>query len=47
MGAGPGKVSLYKGREPVIKNLPLEKAVDALEDLINQDFSSRETGNIS
>lgn len=35
VGAGPGKVSLYKGKELIRKNIPEEKAVDALLALIN------------
>ena len=34
VGAGPGKVSLYKNSEPVIKNIDQEKAVDTLIELI-------------
>ncbi|MDR1527889.1 MAG: (E)-4-hydroxy-3-methylbut-2-enyl-diphosphate synthase [Dysgonamonadaceae bacterium] len=36
VGAGAGKVSLYKGRECVLKNIPEEKAVDELLRLINR-----------
>ena len=34
VGAGRGKVTLYKGREPVKKNIPEEQAVDELIRLI-------------
>ncbi len=34
VGTGPGKISLYKGREVVRKNIPSEEAVDALIELI-------------
>lgn len=34
VGAGPGRVSLYKGKEVVRKNIPQEEAVDALLELI-------------
>ena len=34
VGAGPGKVSLYKGKELVRKNIPSEEAIPALLDLI-------------
>ena len=37
VGAGPGKVSLYKGREVVKKNIPEEMAVAALIELIGSD----------
>ncbi|GHU95084.1 4-hydroxy-3-methylbut-2-en-1-yl diphosphate synthase (flavodoxin) [Bacteroidia bacterium] len=36
VGAGAGKVSLYKGKECVQKNIPQAKAVEALITLINQ-----------
>lgn len=34
VGAGPGRVSLYKGKELVIKNIPTEEALPALMRLI-------------
>jgi len=34
VGAGRGKVSLYKGKECVLKNIPQEEAVDKLLELI-------------
>lgn len=34
VGAGPGKVSLYKGKTLVKKNIPSENAIDELLDLI-------------
>jgi (E)-4-hydroxy-3-methylbut-2-enyl-diphosphate synthase len=34
VGTGPGKITLYKEKEVVEKNIPEEKAVDALIDLI-------------
>jgi len=34
MGAGPGKVHLYRGTEPVLKNIDQDKAAETLEDLI-------------
>ena len=37
VGAGRGKVSLYKGKECVLKNIPQEEAVDQLIALINSD----------
>jgi (E)-4-hydroxy-3-methylbut-2-enyl-diphosphate synthase len=36
VGAGPGKVTLYKGNEVVLKNLPEEKALEELVSLIQQ-----------
>lgn len=36
VGAGPGRVSLYKGQTLVRKNIPQEEAVDALLALINE-----------
>lgn len=35
MGAGPGKVHLYKGTEPFMKNIHQDKAAETLEALIN------------
>lgn len=37
VGAGTGKISLYKGKECVMKNLPQEEAVDRLIDILKQD----------
>lgn len=37
VGAGPGRVSLYKGKECVIRNIPAEEAVERLVDLIRQN----------
>ena len=37
VGAGPGKVSLYKGKELVKKNIPSEDAIPELLKLIEQD----------
>ena len=42
IGAGMGKVSLYKGKECVMKNIPEEDAIDKLLELIN---SSKLTQN--
>ncbi|MCH5228956.1 MAG: (E)-4-hydroxy-3-methylbut-2-enyl-diphosphate synthase [Muribaculaceae bacterium] len=36
VGAGPGKVSLYKGKELVKKNIPTEEAIPELLDLIRK-----------
>ena len=35
VGAGPGKVSLYKGKELIKKNIPSEEAIPELLELIN------------
>ena len=37
VGAGPGRISLYRGKELIRKNIPEEEAVDALIDLIESD----------
>lgn len=37
IGAGMGKVSLYKGQECVMKNIPEEEAIDKLLELINNN----------
>ncbi len=37
VGAGPGKVSLYKGKQLVKKNIPSEEAIGELLALINAD----------
>lgn len=42
IGAGMGKVSLYKGKECVMKNIPEEEAIEKLLELIN---SSKLTQN--
>jgi (E)-4-hydroxy-3-methylbut-2-enyl-diphosphate synthase len=39
VGAGRGRVSLYKSRKCVIKNIPEEEAVDRLLELIANDTS--------
>lgn len=35
VGAGAGRVSLYRGKECILKNIPEEEALDKLLDLIN------------
>lgn len=37
VGAGPGKVSLYKGKQCIEKNIPTEGAVEKLLEFIRQD----------
>jgi len=34
VGAGPGKVTLYKGREAITRNIPEKEALQALIDLM-------------
>jgi (E)-4-hydroxy-3-methylbut-2-enyl-diphosphate synthase len=40
VGAGRGKVSLYRGKECVLKNIPQEEAVEQLLKLIESDRES-------
>ncbi len=46
VGAGPGKVSLYKGKECIEKNIPASEAVEKLIGLIRQygDWKDRPVG---
>ena len=37
VGTGVGKITLYKGKEVVKRNIDSEKAVDALIDLIKEN----------
>jgi hypothetical protein len=37
VGAGEGKVHIYRGTVPVLKNVPVEEAVGELLKLINTD----------
>ncbi len=37
VGAGPGKVHLYKGQEQVARNIPSEQAVDRLIELLQEN----------
>jgi (E)-4-hydroxy-3-methylbut-2-enyl-diphosphate synthase len=37
VGAGRGKISLYKNKECVLKNIPEEEAVERLLELIKSD----------
>ena len=37
VGAGPGRVSIYRGKECIVKNIPTAEALDALVDLIKAD----------
>lgn len=37
VGSGPGRITLYRGKEVVKRNVPTPEAVDALIDLIRED----------
>jgi (E)-4-hydroxy-3-methylbut-2-enyl-diphosphate synthase len=37
VGSGPGKITLYRGREVVRRNIPEGEAIEALIELINSD----------
>jgi (E)-4-hydroxy-3-methylbut-2-enyl-diphosphate synthase len=37
VGSGPGRITLYRGKEVVKRNVPTANAVDALIDLIRED----------
>lgn len=37
VGSGPGRITLYRGKEVVKRNIPTANAVDALIDLIRED----------
>jgi len=41
VGAGEGKVHIYRGTEAVLKNIPEAEALDKLLELINKDQSGR------
>lgn len=41
VGAGPGRISLYRQKECVVKNIPESEAVDRLLELINKDYPSK------
>ena len=43
VGAGRGKISLYRGKQCVLKNIPEEEAVEQLLKLISDDSSSLKT----
>jgi (E)-4-hydroxy-3-methylbut-2-enyl-diphosphate synthase len=49
VGTGPGKITLYKGKEVVRRNIESDKAVDELIELIKThgDWVERETGNVN
>ena len=37
VGAGPGRITLYKGREVIVRNIPQEEALDRLIELIREN----------
>ena len=41
VGAGPGRISLYRQKVCVVKNIPESEAVDRLLELINRDYPSK------
>jgi (E)-4-hydroxy-3-methylbut-2-enyl-diphosphate synthase len=47
VGSGKGKITLYKGKEVVKRNVPSEKALDELIDLIKEDGRWVEAGQES
>ena len=45
VGSGPGRITLYKGKEVVRKNVPTAKAVDELINLIRENGDWIEPAN--
>lgn len=45
VGSGPGRITLYRGREVVKRNVPAAQAVDQLIDLIREDGAWVEISN--
>jgi (E)-4-hydroxy-3-methylbut-2-enyl-diphosphate synthase len=45
VGSGPGRITLYRGKEVVRKNVPTPEAVDALIDIIKEDSNWIEPKN--
>ncbi len=43
VGAGPGRITLYKGREVIARNIPQEEALDRLIALIKEHGEWEET----
>jgi len=39
VGASPGKVHIYRGMEPVLKNVPQEEAAKELLRIIEEDLN--------
>jgi (E)-4-hydroxy-3-methylbut-2-enyl-diphosphate synthase len=46
VGAGPGKVTLYRGKNIIRKNVDEKEALDALEELIRLNGDWRESEDI-
>ena len=46
VGSGPGKITLYRGKEIIMRNVNSTKAVDELIELIKEDGNWRESVNI-
>lgn len=46
VGAGPGRITLYRGRDVVARNIPQEEALDRLVELIKADGEWREPDEI-
>ena len=40
VGEGASKVAIYRGKEPVMRSVPQEKAIDALLEIIREDGKS-------
>jgi (E)-4-hydroxy-3-methylbut-2-enyl-diphosphate synthase len=49
VGSGPNKISLYKGKEIVKRNVPTAEALDALIEVIkaNGDWVERPVGELA
>jgi len=41
VGEGKGKVAIYRGKEPIIRGISEDKAVDKLLEIIEEDFRNR------
>ena len=37
MGAGAGRVSIYKGKVPMLRNVPEKEALEALIDIMKKE----------
>jgi len=37
VGAGPGRVSIYKGKKPMLRNIPEKESLDALIDIMKKE----------
>ena len=45
VGAARGKISLYKGKECIMKNIPEEEAVEKLLELIEEGGRRKDEGD--